>query len=167
MAEEDIAARRARELAEKIHYRNREDAIGFYKSLAAMDLKPISPKLLEEDSGSSAIRDAESLLKKKLDGLREGGGDVQTGRFSAALFVLDRARKIRAIALKQDRNSLFSLFISLRDRIGIMLSESYYGLSEEEALDEFIATEPLLYALSELCGLSMPTMDDIVRNYRA
>jgi hypothetical protein len=166
MDEKNIVEERAAELAKRIHLRNTEDAVEFYKSLASMDTRPIAKALLDEDSASRSISDAESLLKKKIEELREGGGDVPLGRYSVALFIIDRTKKIRNLVIKQDINSLFSLFVSLRGRIEQMLSESYYGMKEEEALDEYIATEPLIRALSDLCDLSMPTMNEIVSNYR-
>ncbi len=154
----DILGQRAKELALKIHSQNRADLIGFYKALAAQDGKRVPPEMRKNEAQSTALSEAEALLKEK-------SGKPPADRLALAAFLLDRTRKVREFALAKDSLSLYSLYVSLRNRVTQMLGPRYYEKSGNEVLDDYLDIEPLVAACSELCGLSMPSMDDIVGSY--
>ncbi len=150
----DILERREKEMALRANAQNRGDLIKFYKALAMQDGKSVPPEMRKKEAQSTALSEAAALLKEK-------SGKAPAGRLALAEFLLDRTRKVREFALKKDSLSLYSLYVSLRNRVTQMLGPGYYEKSGNEVLDDYLDIEPLVAACSELCGLSMPTMDDI------
>lgn len=162
----DILGERADALALGTRGRNRIDTIEFYKSLAAMDQRPIGKALLKYEEKDESIGNSDALLRKKLGDLKSGALKMPAGRFSVALFLLDRLGKIGQAVRKENKTGIFSLYISLREQVGLTISENYFKAEEAAALDDWISIEPLVAALSELCGMSMPQMDEIAAAYK-
>lgn len=162
----DILGERADALALGTRRQNRLDTIEFYRSLAAMDQRPIGKPLLKYEESDESVGNAEALLRKKLGDLKSGALKMPPGRFSAAMFLLDRLGKLRQAVRKADKTGLFSLYLSLREQVCLVISENYFKAEEAAALDDWISIEPLVAALSELCGMSMPQMDEIAAAYK-
>jgi hypothetical protein len=92
--------------------------------------------------------------------------NASVGRLAISMFLLERTRKLREAALKNDRISLYSLYVSLRNQICLTLVESYYSKLPEAVIADFLDVEPILTACSDLCGLEMPPLGEIVSNYK-
>jgi hypothetical protein len=162
---DDVVEKRAQDLALHVERQNREETVAFYKNLAAMDQHPVPPALLKYDSKDISTQNAQALLNEKIRALKSGMLRAEPSRFSLAMFLLDRLSKIKQAVSRENKTGLFSLYVSLREQLGQMLSESYYDLDERAAMEEYLAIEPLVCALSDLCGLSMPTIDEIAKSY--
>ncbi len=157
---EDVLSRRESDMAAHAYSRNREDLISFYKKLASRDPRQIPPKTRAEDSASKALEETEALLRKRLSG--QGN---KTARFSLALFLLDRAKTLHGIVMNQGNLSMYSLFVSLRNAVCLMLGPPYYLKTDRQIMDEYLDIEPLLTACSELCGLQVPRLEEIMKSY--
>ncbi|MEW6748512.1 MAG: hypothetical protein AB1295_02285 [Candidatus Micrarchaeota archaeon] len=155
-----------------IHEENTASLVEFYKQLVEMGEGEIPKRMLEEAGRSERMDSAENLLDNKLKLLKEGKvplneeAALMTQRLCLAHFLLDRARKLEELSVKSDNISLYCLYLSLEERICDMLSEEYYGSSFMDIMGEYIDTEPVLSACSELCGLVVPSVEEIMKEMR-
>ena len=171
--EEDLFLQREKEMSIHIHEQNRNDLIKFYKDLAQLGDKKISKELKVEDAASTALAEAEELLSvnikelsTKVSDLQQEELDVVVARLSLAMFLLERTNKLHEIILGKNGLSLYSLFVSLRNRVCEVLVPTYYVSSPKQIIDEYLDTEPILTACSELCGLAVPDLTEIVKAYK-
>lgn len=147
---------------------NRSSLVEFYKGLVELGEGEIPKKMLKEAGKSERMEAAEDLLYRKLELLREGSiADPEERmllmyRLCLAHFLLDRSMKLEELTVKTGNVSLYCLYLSLEERVCDMLSERYYESSFEEMMDEYLETEPILAACSDLCGLVVPPMEEIL-----
>ena len=87
-------------------------------------------------------------------------------KLSLAYFLLERSRKLDELSAKTNNVSLYCLYLSLEERVCDMLSEKYYESPFMEIMDEYIDTEPILAACSELCGLAVPALEEVMEEIR-
>jgi hypothetical protein len=154
----DVLEEREKGMALRVHSQNRADLIKFYKALGAQDGKHIPPEMKRKEAESKALERAQSIMEER---------SARRDSLALAAFLIDRGMKVREIVLKKDSLSLYSLFVSLRNRLCDMLGPGYYEKSGKEVMDDYLDIEPLVAACSELCGLSMPSIDEIVSSYRS
>jgi len=160
-----------RSFALKIHETNRADAIEFYKALAKSGAEKVPADLLKEEKASKGLSEAESRRKAQADSLSklpEGSQEfgMAVARLCLAGYLIERTGKIREMILKENRAGAFSLLLSLKESVLNMLSERYYGLPTDQILDEYDDLEPMLAACSEICGLRVASLDEVVAEYK-
>jgi len=164
--------KRQQDAALSTYRQNRDDLINFYKSLGQLSKKKIPKKLKEEDEGKE-IDSAEMLLNQGIGqfsktslGLSPTDLDVSVGRLAIAMFLIERVKKIREFAHKNDNLSFFSLYVSLRNQVSSTLVEQYYSKTPDQVINDYLDAEPLLCACSDLCGLAVPPLGEIVTEYK-
>jgi hypothetical protein len=152
--------------------RNREDLVRFYRALGQFSNKSIPPQMRKEEASSKVIEGMEALLSENIRAFAEvepqpegRGLDAPVARLSLSMFLLDRLKKLQGLVLAGDSLSMLSLFISLRNRIAEELTSEYYAKSIEDITGDYLDIEPLLVACSELCGLAVPPLQEIVNEY--
>ncbi len=170
----DSYRRKELESASRTEASNREALVAFYKAMGQLSGNQIPKELAAEENSSTAIDEAQKLLDRQISesveaapalGKREMG--TLAGKLALAYFLIDRTKKLREIALKTNRLTLFSLYSSLRNRVCEVLAGAYYTKTSAEILDDYISIEPLLAACSELCGLAVPAIEEIMDEYKA
>lgn len=171
--EELIYLKTEKQAALRAFSRNREELIRFYKSLGQFGDRAIPPEMREEEESSPAIEAMESILSgaiarfSKLEPMPEGRAlDAAVARLSLAMFIIDRLGKLRGLVLAGDSLPMLSLFTSLRNRAAEMLTSEYYSKSIEDITGGYLDFEPLLTACSELCGLAVPSLPEIMSEYK-
>ena len=148
---------------------NRTDLINFYKQLVVMGEGEMPKKAIKRAGKSERMDAAEDLLYKKVDLLREGSiedmeeASMMIHKVCLAYFLLDRTKKLEELTVKTRNVSLYCLYLSLEERVCDMLSERYYESSFMEIMDEYLDTEPIVAACSELCGLVVPPLEEILK----
>ncbi len=155
----------------KIHETNRQDAIKFYRSMAASGPEKIPAGMVAEERASKDISEAEARRKSQLaslSGLPKGSPalDALVAKLCLATYLIERTKKICELCIKQDKIGMFSLYLSLRQRVVSLLGEDYYGQEPGDILLEYSDVEPLLFACSELCGLKPATLDEAMGEYK-
>ena len=152
-----------------IYQENRTDLIDFYKQLVVIGEGEIPKKMLKKAGKSELVDAAEEMMYKKLDLLRKGTiesmeeAGLMAHKLSLAYFLLDRSKKLEELTVKTNNVSLYCLYLSLEERVCDMLSKKYYESTFMEVMDEYIDTEPILAACSELCGLVVPPIEEILK----
>lgn len=148
---------------------NRSDLIDFYKQLVVMGEGEMPKKAIKKAGKSERMDTAEDLLYKNVDLLRKGSiedmeeASMMIHKVCLAYFLLDRTRKLEELTVKTKNVSLYCLYLSLEERVCDMLSAKYYESSFMEIMDEYLDTEPILAACSELCGLMVPPLEEILK----
>lgn len=172
MPDENIYLKREQELALRTHMRNREDLINFYKSLGQQSKKKIPKEMKEDEERFKGIAEAQERMEGRIKAfakaspeMSQGEADVAVGRLAIAMFLLDRTKKLRELALKGSV-SVYSVYVSLRNAACGTLSDPYYAKGPEEVLGDYLDIEPLLTACSELCGLSTPPLEEMLAAYK-
>ncbi len=169
----NIFRERADEFAIRTYERNRDELIRFYQELAQMGKEKIPADMKSEETSSTAIADSENsmndaikTLAKTATTLTEDGIAVAVARLCIAMFLIERIKKLREISLKAEDLGTYSLYLTLRNRVCETLAPNYYSLGSQEVLGLWLDSEPLLFACSNLCGLNVPSMDDIMDEYQ-
>lgn len=148
---------------------NRQDLIRFYSELARMSRGKVPEQMKSDDAASTILADAQ----KNLDGalrlfadaspkMPEADASAAIARLCLAMFVLERVRKLRELTLAKDDLGAFSLYVTLRNRAGKMLSLSFFSTSSQKMLGAWLDIEPLLNACSGLCNLAVPELPKIM-----
>ncbi len=173
MPEEDMYLKMQREMMLSAEGQNREGLLSFYKSLGQLSVKKIPARIRGEDRESKVLSDSVAILKGKIDSfakeapsLTERQADISVGRLAIAMFLIDRTQKLRKVALERDSVSLYSLYLSMRNLVCGTLNESFYSEPPEEVISDFLDAEPIVSACSELCGLIVPPLGEIVSEFK-
>ncbi|MBD3210534.1 hypothetical protein GF318_04100 [Candidatus Micrarchaeota archaeon] len=168
LEDESMARQREAALSLITHSKNRNDLIRFYKELAGMGNKKISASMKKEDKSFKGLKDAEKLLEKNIANIakKKKPGELEIARISLAMFLLDRANRVHEIVLKDNSLGKYSLYISMRNRIIQMLGNEFYSMDQDEMLSEYLDTEPVVTACSELCGIAAASASEAVRIYK-
>ena len=171
MPDSDVYLKREQEAALNTYRQNREELVNFYKSMGQLGKEKIPKKLLHAEDGR--IAQAEALLERKIGEFSKAGANLPpsgeeeaAGRLAIALFLIGRTKKLRSMVQKKDRASLFALYLSLSGQVCAMLEEPYYSGDARAVVDEYSDVEPLLSACSDLCGLIVPPVGEIIAEYR-
>ncbi len=152
---------------------NRDDLIRFYSDLARMTGGKIPAEMKSDDGESSVLLDAQKNLDSALRLFSDASAKMSKDDLSAAvarlclaMFVLERVRKLREITLAADNLGVFSLYVTLRNRAGKMLSEPFFSSSPQKMLGAWLDIEPLLNACSGLCNLAVPELRAVMDEYQ-
>lgn len=175
MPDEEVYRKREREAAIHIDESNRKQLISFYKQLGQRESKGLSEELLTEERSSTALAEAEKIFNNQLNAraakkLQENEGvgeitDAANMKLALALFLIEHTKNLREAVLSKNHLSLFSLYASMRNQVCEMVGEKYYSKSFEEVKSDYKNLEPLIIAVSELCGLTVPSLTDIIVKY--
>jgi hypothetical protein len=172
-AESNIYRERADDFALHTHQRNREELIRFYQELAQMGKEKIPAEMKSSEESSTAISESENAmndsikaLSKTATSLSEDGIATAVARMCIAMFLIERIKKLREIALKTEDLGTYSLYLTLRNRVCETVAPNYYSLGSQEVLGLWLDAEPLLFACSNLCGLNVPDLDDVMEEYQ-
>ncbi|MCI0504171.1 hypothetical protein L0Y65_05690 [Candidatus Micrarchaeota archaeon] len=171
--EEDIFRKRADEFAISTYASNREGLIRFYQDLARMGKEKIPAQMKSEDEAPAALADAGKCLDDSVKlfaetatGLSEEGASTAVARLCLAMFLIERVKKLREISIRLDDLGVFSLYVTLRNRVTQTLSPSFFAGPSRDMLDKWLDLEPLLTACSGLCGLAVPELGEIMDEYQ-
>lgn len=174
MTKKDALARRQLALALSSFKANRQSLIDFHKGLAQVGKgKPINDALRAKDADSTVLDTAQALLDlkiiefaKALPTLQGAPLDEAVLCLSFALFLMERTRKIRVMALAKDDLGIYPVYAALRDGVCDVLKLDYYSRGREGVFEAHAALEPLIMAASELCGLKTPDLKGIAVDYK-
>lgn len=171
--DENIFERRAEEGALSVLGRNRLELIRFFQSLAQSDTGPIPDELRNSDAASTSLaiarkayEEARESLAGRISSMEPEQAGLAVARLCIGLFAVERADKLREMALKYGSLGAFSLYSTLRDRVGSAFSSGFYSSSQEEMIGHWLDIEPLFSACSGLFGLSVPELHEIVREFQ-
>jgi hypothetical protein len=171
--EPNIYQKRSDGAALHIHEKNRLELMRFYEALATSDAAETPPAMRKEDDSSVSIAIAEKAYAEALESL---AGTVQSqnpddtglavARLCLGKFVIGRVNKLRELARKQGTLGSFSLYSTMRDRLGSYFSSRFYMSSQSEMIGCWLDNEPLLSACSNLFGLAVPELQEILREFQ-
>ncbi len=172
-SEENIFEKRADTAAMRIHERNRIELIRFYEGLADADRGPVPKALRDEDDSSVSIAMAEKAynealesLSGRIQSLKPEEAGLAVARLCIGRFMVERLRKLREIVHKRGTLGSFSLYATMRERLGSDFSARFYFSTQDEMIGRWLDNEPLLSACSSLHGLAVPSPQEIIAEYQ-
>ena len=170
----DVYDRMSRATARTTAKYNKASLVQFHRALTLMDEdNGLSAKLRASDTVPKDLAAAETLLNEKM---MEFGRTFKTigksdradamGRFSVALFSIERAGAIHKAALDRNHLGLYTLVESLTNDITRVFGAEFYTKAPAEVFKAYWVVEPMLIAGSEVCSLEMPaTVSKIIDVY--
>jgi len=171
---DSIYTERARAAAASNANASRSSLIEFHKSFArANQGKKIASGLRAEEASSTELADTGGLLERMIakfaaasDKMEDPEFELAIARLSIAMFLTERTAKLRDFALGRDDLGMFSTYVALRTGACGMLAEDYYSKNSDGIFESYSTVEPVLVACSELCGMKVPPLSDIVVAYK-
>jgi len=171
--EDNIFEKRAEMAALRTHERNRIELIRFYTELAETDKGPVPKAMRKEDDSSVSIAMAEKSYGEALESL---AGRIQSlappeaglsvARLCIGRFVVERVKKIRELMHKGGTSGSFNLYCTLRERVGSDFSSKFYLSNQSELIGVWLDNEPLLTACSNIVGLAVPELQEVVHEFQ-